>query len=314
MYYGFDLGGSKLALGVYDAGLRQVGYWRVATPRDDYPALLATLTSLTEEADRRYGVSGSVGIGIPGLQRPDGTLFCANVPAAMGQPLATDLAARLGRTVRIENDANCFTLSEAWDPAAQAYGSVLGLILGTGVGGGLAIAGRIYRGANGVAGELGHLRLPLDALDYLGADAPRLPCGCGQRGCLENYISGRGFAWLYQWRHGEALSAPQIVARYRQGDARARQHAAEFADLLAICLANLFTVLDPELVVIGGGLSNFSELFALLEPRIARYLLRVATPPVIVPARYGDDGGTRGAAFLHLSDARCAARAAACAD
>ncbi|AOV98542.1 N-acetylglucosamine kinase [Edwardsiella hoshinae] len=314
MYYGFDLGGSKLALGVYDQQLSQVGYWRVATPRDDYPALLAALTALTEEADRRYGAAGSVGIGIPGLQRPDGTLFCANVPAVMGQPLAADLAARLARPVRIENDANCFTLSEAWDPAAQAYTSVLGIILGTGVGGGLVSDGRIYRGANGVAGEFGHLRLPLDALDYLGRETPRLACGCGQRGCLENYISGRGFAWLYQWRHGETLSAPQLVARYRQGERRARQHAADFAELLAICLANLFTVLDPQLVVIGGGLSNFSELFALLESRIARHLLRVATPPRILPARYGDDGGTRGAAFLHLSDARCAARGSACAD
>ncbi|BEH99315.1 N-acetylglucosamine kinase [Edwardsiella ictaluri] len=314
MYYGFDLGGSKLALGVYDESLSRVGYRRVATSREDYAALLAALETLIHEADRRYGTCGRVGIGIPGLQRPDGTLFCANVPAAMDRPLARDLAARVGREVRVENDANCFTLSEAWDSAAQAYPSVLGIILGTGVGGGLAIDGRVYRGANGVAGEFGHLRLPLDALDLLGADTPRLVCGCGQRGCMENYISGRGFAWLYHYVYGEALTAPQIVARYREGDARAQVHVARFADVLAICLANLFTVLDPHLVVIGGGLSNFSELFALLETRISRYLLRVARVPPIIAARYGDDGGTRGAAFLHLSDIRCMARVAACAD
>ncbi len=168
------------------------------TPREDYPQLLQILRDLTEEADTYCGVQGSVGIGIPGLPNADdGTVFTANVPSAMGQPLQADLSRLIQREVRIDNDANCFALSEAWDPEFRTYPTVLGLILGTGVGGGLIVNGSIVSGRNHITGEFGHFRLPVDALDILGADIPRVPCGCGHRGCIENYISGRGFEWMY---------------------------------------------------------------------------------------------------------------------
>lgn len=303
MYYGFDMGGTKIELGVFDAELKQIWRKRVPTPRDDYRELLNTLASLTFEADEFTGAQGKVGIGIPGLPNADtGELFTSNVPAAMGKPLPRDLSQIIGRPVRVDNDANCFALSEAWDEEFRAYPIVLGIILGTGVGGGLVINGKTLTGRNYIAGEFGHFRLPVDALDRMGADTPRVACGCGQHGCIEKYISGRGFEWLYQHRTGENLVAKEIIERYRAGDDKALAHVDCFADVLAMCLGNLFTVIDPHLVVLGGGLSNFTELYPLLNERIPRALLRVAKAPRIEPARYGDAGGVRGAAFLNLTD------------
>lgn len=171
MYYGFDMGGTKIELGVFDDNLQRIWQKRVPTPREDYRQLLATLGDLTLEADAFCGRRGSVGIGIPGLPNDDdGTLFTANVPAAMGRPLPRDLAALIGREVRVDNDANCFALSEAWDDEFRRYPTVLGIILGTGVGGGLIVDGKTVPGRNYIAGEFGHLRLPVDALEVLGRD------------------------------------------------------------------------------------------------------------------------------------------------
>ncbi|WP_060435689.1 N-acetylglucosamine kinase, partial [Serratia marcescens] len=247
------------------------------------------------------GRRGSVGIGIPGLPNDDdGTLFTANVPAAMGRPLPRDLAALIGREVRVDNDANCFALSEAWDDEFRRYPTVLGIILGTGVGGGLIVDGKTVPGRNYIAGEFGHLRLPVDALEVLGRDVPRVACGCGHQGCIENYISGRGFEWMYAHFYGRHLPATEIIAHYQAGEAQAVAHVDRFMDVLAICLGNLLTVLDPHLVVIGGGLSNFDAIYQALPQRLPAHLLRVARLPRIEKARYGDAGGVRGAAFLNL--------------
>ncbi|MBS0969920.1 N-acetylglucosamine kinase [Chimaeribacter arupi] len=299
MYYGIDMGGSKIELAVFDRQLTRRWQKRVPTPRDDYAALLAALAALVQEADARVG-GGRVGIGIPGLIKADGTLFSANVPAASGKRLQADLARLLGRDVRIDNDANCFALSEAWDDEFRAYPSVLGLILGTGVGGGLVFNGRVFGGRNGVAGEVGHMRLPVDARALLGPDAAPVVCGCGQTDCMEGYLSGRGFERLYALGGGQPLTAPAIMARYRAGDAIAVAHVDRYADLLAACLGNLLTVLDPHLVVIGGGLSNVDELYPALAARLPAHLLPGCEPPRIEKARYGDAGGARGAACLNL--------------
>lgn len=303
MYYGFDMGGTKIEMGAFDANLQRIWQKRVATPRDDYEQLLQTLTELTLEADAQLGIRGQVGIGIPGLlDRDNGRLFTANLPAAMGKPLQADLTQRIQRPVRVDNDANCFVLSEAWDAEFRCYPSVMGLILGTGLGGGLVIDGKIFSGRNTITGEFGHFRLPVDTLTVLGRDIPLVPCGCGQAGCVENYISGRGFGWLYQHFTGEALSATTIVERYYAGDKLAVAHVDRFMEVLAICLGNLFTVLDPHLLVIGGGLSNFDEIYRSLPERLSAHLLPVAKLPRIEKARYGDAGGVRGAAFLNLTD------------
>jgi len=302
MYYGFDMGGTKIEIGVFNQNLQCIWQKRVATPRDDYQQLLAVFQQLTAEADAVCGQPGQVGIGIPGLPNPDdGTVFTANVPAAMGQRLGADLAALIGRPVAIDNDANCFALSEAWDAEFRSYPSVLGIILGTGVGGGLVINGQVLSGRNYIAGEFGHFRLPVDALAILGADIPLVQCGCGHKGCIDNYISGRGFEWLYAHFYQQTLSATEIIAHYHAGEAKAQQHVTRFVELLACCLGNLLTVVDPHLVVIGGGLSNFDHLYPALLQRLPAYLLPVAKLPRIEKARYGDAGGVRGAAFLNLA-------------
>ncbi|MBP2856706.1 N-acetylglucosamine kinase [Dickeya oryzae] len=301
MYYGFDIGGTKIELAVFDAGLQRIWQKRIPTPRDDYEHLLNDLMALTREADARSGCQGTVGVGVPGMENADdGTLFAANLPAAMGRPLRADLSRRLQRDVRLSNDANCFALSEAWDNEFRAYPVVLGIILGTGMGGGLVVNGRVVDGKNGVAGELGHFRLPVDALDILGASIPRVPCGCGRAGCVENYLSGRGFEWLYAHFHHRMLSAPEIIRAFYAGDPQARAHVDRYLALLAVCLGNLLTLIDPHLVVFGGGLSNFDEIYRQLPQRLPDSVLPVARVPRIEKARHGDAGGVRGAALLHL--------------
>lgn len=302
MHYGLDIGGSKIALGVYND--QRVLQWetRIATPHDCYEHFLTAVTDLVAVADRRFSCRGTVGIGIPGIPvTQDGTLYAANLPAASGRSVQADLTARLGREVRMDNDANCFALSEAWDDEFRDYPVVIGLILGTGVGGGIIVDGKPLAGSHFITGEFGHMRLPVDALDVLGWDMPLRRCGCGQHGCIEGYLSGQGFSWLYQQSYQRELSAPQIVDRFHQGETDAVHHVNRFLDLLAVCLGNWLTMVDAHLVVIGGGLSQFSTLIEELPSRLPRHLLPVAKVPRIAQARHGDAGGMRGAAFLHLS-------------
>ncbi|OOC13554.1 N-acetylglucosamine kinase [Dickeya dadantii] len=301
MYYGFDIGGTKIELAVFDADLQRIWQKRIPTPRDDYDRLLRALLTLTEEADALIGGRGWVGVGVPGMENTDdGTLFAANLPAAMGRPLRADLCRLLQREVRLSNDANCFALSEAWEEAFRSYPVVLGIILGTGMGGGLVVNGQVVDGKNGIAGEFGHFRLPIDALDILGETIPRVKCGCGRVGCVENYLSGRGFEWLYAHFSRRTLSAPEIIAAFYAGDPQAQAHVDRYLALLAVCLGNLLTLVDPHLVVLGGGLSNFDEIYRQLPHRLPGSLLPVARVPRIEKARYGDAGGVRGAALLHL--------------
>ena len=302
MYYGFDIGGSKIALGVFDSARRLQWEKRVATPKASYADFLQAVEALVHEADSRFDCQGTVGIGIPGMpETADGTLYAANVPAASGQSLRSDLSARLGREVRLDNDANCFALSEAWDDEFTQYPLVMGLILGTGVGGGLVLNGKSITGHSYITGEFGHIRLPVDALAVVGRDFPLTRCGCGQLGCIENYLSGRGFAWLYEHYYQHAITAPDIVTLWQQGDVRAREHVERYLDLLAVCLGNILTIVDPDLLVLGGGLSNFTAISEGLAQRLPRHLLPVARVPRIERARHGDAGGMRGAAFLHLT-------------
>lgn len=303
MYYGFDIGGTKIEFGAFDADLVRVARERVATPTESYAAFLDVIVTLVNNADAEFGVKGTVGIGIPGIADVEtGKLLTSNIPAAMGHTLQRDLEERLQRPVKIENDANCFALSEAWDEDLRGEPSVLGLILGTGVGGGLIFNGKVHSGRANIAGEIGHTRLPYDALKLLGMEnAPIFPCGCKNSGCIDNYLSGRGFEQLYDHYFSEKLSATEIIAHYEQGERRAVQHVERFMELLAICLANIFTCLDPHVVVLGGGLSNFELIYQELPKRLPAHLLHVAKLPKIIKARHGDAGGVRGAAFLNLA-------------
>ncbi|MGE6458154.1 ROK family protein, partial [Klebsiella quasipneumoniae] len=172
---------------------------------------------------------------------------------------------------------------------------------GTGVGGGLVLNGQSITGHSYITGEFGHIRLPVDALEVVGRDFPLLRCGCGQLGCIENYLSGRGFAWLYEHFYQQPLTSPEIVAQWQQHDPRALAHVERYLDLLAVCLGNILTIVDPDLLVLGGGLSNFTAISEGLAQRLPRHLLPVARVPRIERARHGDAGGMRGAAFLHLT-------------
>ncbi len=301
MYYGFDMGGTKIELAVFDEEMNQVWIKRHPTPKNNYDDLLCVFVELVKEADERFNTQGSIGIGIPGIPNvSNGTVFTTNVPSAKGKPLAADLTKMLNRPVKISNDANCFALSEAYAPVFKKYRSVLGLILGTGVGGGLIIDGKPVTGHNGITAEIGHLRITLDMLTILGMDIPKRQCGCGHIGCAETYLSGEGFEWLFNHFYHLSLSAQAIVALYRQGDAHATEHVERYTSLLASYLGNILTLFDTELVVIGGGLSNFDELYTLLPQKLPLYIYSIATLPQIEKARYGDSGGVRGAAFLHL--------------
>lgn len=301
MYYGFDVGGTKIEFGAFNEKLERVATERVPTPGDDYDKLVDTLVGIIQKADQQFSCEGFIGIGIPGMEdAEDGSLLTSNVPAATGRTLRKDLEEKLGRSVSIDNDANCFALSEAWDEDLQGEKSVLGLILGTGFGGGLVFDGHVFSGKNHVAGELGHTRMPIDAWFHLGENAPLFTCGCDNKGCIDNYLSGRGFEQLYTHYYGEKVKAVELIKRHAAGDEKAIEHVDRFMEMLAICLANLFTGLDPHVVVLGGGLSNFELLYTELPKRLPKHLLSVARVPKIVKAKYGDAGGVRGAAFLNI--------------
>ncbi len=309
LYYGFDVGGTKIEFGAFNGELERIASERVPTPTTSYDALLSVLTGLVNKYDKLFSCEGAVGIGIPGVeQASDASVFTANIPAAMGKTLRLDLEKALGRQIKLSNDANCFALSEAWDAALQNKKTVLGLILGTGFGGGIVIDGEILSGKNNVAGELGHMKMPIDAWQALGENPPLLECGCGKKGCLDNYLSGRGFELLfnalYDEKNKEVKKAIDIISLFKDGDKKATDFVEHYLDMLSRVLAGLLTCLDPDVLVLGGGLSNFDYLYDALPARLEKYLLYVAKPPKIIKAKYGDAGGVRGAAFLNIKDGR----------
>ena len=303
MLYGLDIGGTKIELAVFNSQLEKQYSERVETPKTSYDDWLNAIFNLVKKADEKFGCKGSVGLGIPGfVNQSSGIAEITNIRVADNKPILRDLSALLGREVRAENDANCFALSEAWDAENAQYPSVLGLILGTGFGGGFVINGKIHSGQTGMAGELGHLQLNYHALKLLGWDnAPIDQCGCGNIACLDTYLSGRGFEMLYRDLKGESLSAKDIIQRFYSEDKSAVDFVGVFIELAAISIGNIITAFDPHLIVLGGGLSNFDYLYEALPKALPAHLMRTAKVPVIKKAKYGDSGGVRGAAALFLS-------------
>ena len=303
MLYGLDIGGTKIELAVFNSQLEKQYSERVETPKNSYEDWLNVIVNLVKNADAKFGCKGSVGLGIPGfVNQSTGIAEITNIRVADNKPILRDLSALLDREVRAENDANCFALSEAWDAENAQYPSVLGLILGTGCGGGFVLNGKIHSGQTGMAGELGHLQLNYHALKLLGWDkAPIYDCGCGNKACLDTYLSGRGFEMLYRDLKGEALPAKDIIQRFYAGDKSAVDFVGVFVELAAISIGNIITAFDPHLVVLGGGLSNFDYLYEALPKALPPHLMRSAKVPVIKKAKYGDSGGVRGAAALFLS-------------
>lgn len=295
MRIGIDLGGTKIEGVVLGDDGAEIARARMDAPQGSYPATLDAIARLIAQIDPSPESATPVGIGIPGTVSPaTGLVKNANSTWLIGHPFDHDLATRLHRRVRVANDANCFTMSEATDGAGRGAGTVFGVIIGTGVGGGLVIDGALVTGANAIAGEWGHTPLPwLSPDEYPGPE-----CYCGHRGCIESFISGPAVEAGFFQATGRALRGPEIVAQASAGDRQAEAALSRFEDRLARALTVLINIVDPDVIVLGGGLSNIARLYENLPGRIAAYAFSdsIATP--VVQAHHGDASGVRGAAWL----------------
>jgi len=292
---GIDLGGTKIEIIALDADGRELLRRRVPTPAGDYSATLAEVAGLVAWAEGELGARGSVGIGTPGaVSLATGLLKNANSTCLNGRPVKQDLEALLGRKLRIANDANCFALSEAVDGAGRDAQVVFGVILGTGVGGGIVMSRRVLVGANAIAGEWGHNPLPLPRAE----DLPLPECYCGRPGCIETYLSGPGMVKLHATVTGASLSPPEIVAAAAAGDASAERTLQLYEDRLARSLAGVINVVDPDVIVLGGGMSNIERLYASVPRLWARYVFSDSIVTRLERHRHGDSSGVRGAAWL----------------
>jgi fructokinase len=287
---GVDLGGTKIELVALGDDGGQRFRRRVATPRNDYVATITAIADLVEAAENELGQHGSLGVGIPGAEsRVDGSIKNANSTWLIGRQLRRDLQTLLQREVRIANDANCFALSEATDGAGAGAAVVFGVILGTGVGGGIVVHGQAIVGANAIAGEWGHNPLP---------DQRQPGCYCGRRGCIETLLSGPGMQSDHQAATGQMLEPPEIVARAAGGDGGCEATLVRYQARLARALAQVINVLDPDVVVLGGGLSNIDRLYDTV-PRLWRaHVFSDQVVTRLVKHRHGDSSGVRGAAWL----------------
>ena len=295
MRIGIDLGGTKTEAIALASAAVVAARRRLPTPRD-YDATLEAIAGLVAELESETGCAGTVGVGIPGVvSHATGLVKNANSTWLTGRPLQADLEARLARPVRIANDANCFTLSEAIDGAGQGFETVFGVILGTGVGGGVAVRRHVLEGPNQIAGEWGHNPLPW-MTDEERASAPA--CYCGKRGCIETFLSGPGFE-LDHARAGDVRrSSPDIVRAAATGDAAAIQSLRRYQDRLARGLAAVVNVLDPDAIVLGGGMSNLPDLPAAVSALLPRYVFSDTVRTKVLLNAHGDSSGVRGAAWL----------------
>ncbi len=295
MRIGIDLGGTKTeVIALSDEG-EELFRHRALTPTGNYEESIAIIAALVAEAEDRTGLSGTVGVATPGAVSPaDGLMKNCNSVWLNGQPLAQDLIAVLKRPVRLANDADCFVLSEAVDGAGQGATSVFGVIIGTGTGGGLVINGQLLSGPNAIAGEWGHNPMPWPRWD----ERRGPPCYCGKRGCIETFLSGTGLSRDHYNMTRQWLTAAEIAQRCDKGEHLAEQTLARYEDRLARCLATVVNMLDPEVIVLGGGVSNISSLYHRIPKRWGEYVFSDTVATRLLPAKYGDSSGVRGAAWL----------------
>jgi fructokinase len=298
---GIDLGGTKIEAAAIDPQGRIQLRRRIATPNGDYDGTIAALAGLVAALESAIGARATVGVGMPGTIVPEtGLVKNSNSTWLNHRPLGRDVEAALGREVRFANDANCFALSEAIDGAAAGYHTVFGAILGTGVGGGIVIDGHLLVGANAIAGEWGHNPLPAPQPD----ESPGPSCYCGRSGCIETFLSGPGLAADHRRHGGDDLAGPQIAEGAAAGDRQCRASLDRYAGRLARALASVINLIDPDAIVLGGGLSACAMLYDEVPRRWGRHILsdRIATR--LVPPAHGDSSGVRGAAWLWPPDER----------
>lgn len=292
---GVDLGGTKIEAIALDGTGQTLARQRVPTPQGDYAATLRAVVDLVTDIERQLGAQGSVGVGSPGaLSSVTGLIKNANSTCLNGKPLDRDLAVALGRVVHLANDADCFTLSEATDGAAAGAPVVFGVILGTGVGGGISVHGRLLNGPNAIAGEWGHNPLPWPHAD----EWPGPRCYCGKTGCIETWLSGPGLAADHFAVTGRSIAAHDIAHQAVHGDVPCMATLQRYQQRLARALASVINVLDPHVIVLGGGLSNITGLYEGVCREWGRYVFSDQIHTRVVPALHGDSSGVRGAAWL----------------
>jgi fructokinase len=291
---GVDFGGTKIEVAALDVDGAFLNRRRAANPKS-YDAAIETVVRLVAEAEREAGGEGSIGVGSPGSVSPlTGKMRNANSTYLNGRAFKEDLAAALGRPIRLANDANCLALSEAVDGAAAGAKTAFAVILGTGCGGGLAVDGKLIDGASGIAGEWGHVPLPWPRPD----ETPGAKCWCGLHGCLETWISGSGLERDHAALTGETLEAETIVAKARAGEREAAESFERYLDRLGRAVAMICNILDPDVFVFGGGMSKVEEIYPRLPAAISPYVFSDGWLGRLAPARWGDSSGVRGAARL----------------
>ena len=292
---GVDLGGTKIEAIALAANGTTLVRRRVPTPLDDYDATIDAIVTIVDGLEQEIGARGTVGLGTPGAVSPaTGRIKNSNSTWLLDRPLAEDLAARLARPVRLDNDANCFALSEATDGGGRGAKVVFGVILGTGTGGGIVVDGRPLVGANAIGGEWGHNPLPWPESD----ERPGPPCYCGRRGCLETFLSGPALSRDYAAATGERRDPPAIAAAAGAGDAGAEAALRRYEDRLARGLASVINVVDPDIIVLGGGMSNIDRLYDQVPRLWAPYVFSDRVDTRLVRPAHGDSSGVRGAAWL----------------
>jgi fructokinase len=302
---GIDWGGTKIEALAMDADGGEIRRVRIPTPRNDYERSVQATAELVASIEREVGTTGPIGVGIPGTIVPGtGLVKNANSTWLNGKPFEKDLSEAMGRAVRCVNDANCLAISEATDGAAMGYGVVFAAILGTGCGAGIAVQGRMHSGPNGVAGEWGHNPLPWQRPE----EYPGEPCYCGQRGCIERWLCGPALEEDYRRASGRALSGAEIVAAAEAGEAQAAAAMERYEDRLARALAHVVNLLDPDIIVLGGGLSRIERLYRNVPPKIAGRAFGGSAITQMVAAKHGDSSGVRGAARLWVEPERTAER------
>lgn len=295
MRIGVDLGGTKIEVAAIDEAGTIVAPMRRPTPREDYDGTIEAIAGLVSAVESRLDRRCSVGVAMPGALSPaTGRIKNANSTWLIGRPFDADLARRLGRPVRLQNDANCLALSEAVDGAAAGAAVVFAVILGTGVGGGLVVDGHLIEGRNAIAGEWGHNSLPWPRTEEL----PGPACYCGLHGCIETFLSGPALARDHAAATGRQWQVPAMIEAAAGGDGAAEEALVRYEDRLARALASVVNLVDPDVIVLGGGLSNLARLYDRVPALWSRWIFSDGVDTRLVPARHGDSSGVRGAARL----------------
>jgi len=294
--YGLDIGGTKIEIGVFTNELQLIESWRKPTPTKSYSEFVSTIVDLINEANLRYSTKGIIGIGMPGIIDKEGLVKSANVPCATGKNIIADLHDILNCQISIGNDCRLFALSESVGGAGDGHKRVYGAIIGTGAAGGLCIDGQLYSGRSGFAGEYGHLPVSAYLIDKY--QLPLKSCGCGLTACYEAYVSGPGLAWIYQHFGAQAADTFHFVQQLNAGDNIAKSAFDCYMDLLGASFASLILSYDPDIIIVGGGVSKIDQVIESLPLYVNKHLFSGVECPPIKRAKYGDSSGVRGAAIL----------------